>query len=129
MTLVDFMEVLVALAAIAGVFLYGLGGKSRQNTNEAIMDENQSLRNQLGDAKTMLQVAQMRVKKAEESEQYLKDLAQSKPDFNRLVETNNKLSIQLTTQHKEILESFKELTAGVTSLVEGSQRDRRNGDG
>lgn len=127
MSISNFSELILAVGAIIGVFVWGLGGKSRSNTIAAVMQENTSLRGQLGDVKTELEVTKTRAEKSEKNEQYLKDIAQSKPDFSKLLQVNTNLSVQLTTQHKEILTSFKGLTDSVTTLATTIAKERRDG--
>lgn len=116
--------IIVAVVAIAGL-VYGFNGSSKKNTITAIMQENTSLRNQLGDATNANTSLTVRAEKSEKNEQYLKDLAQSKPDYEKIITINQQLSLQLTKQHKEILNSFKGLTNGVTKLANSIARERK----
>lgn len=119
-----FIQFVIAVAALAGIVVWGLGGRSKQSTNEALVDENQSLRNQLGDAKAEVSSLTVRAEKSETNEEYLKELAQSKPDFSQLSKDNTNLSIQLTEQHKQILDSFSNLTTEITKLATTIAKDR-----
>lgn len=127
MSIINVSELVVAIAAGLGVAIYGLGGKSRQSTNDALQIENQSLRNQLGDATKEAAIWKTRAMKSEANEEYLKELAQSKPDFSKLSESNTKLSIQLTNQHKQILDSFSSLTSEITNMAKVIAKKETNG--
>lgn len=107
MSLYNFLTLAMAIAAVAGVVVWGLGGKSRQNTNDAIVQENQSLRNQLGDVKSEKTALEVRVVKAEKNEEFAKSIALGKPDYE-------KLSVQLTEQHKQLLNAF---TSGTNKMA------------
>lgn len=107
MNIESITAIIIAAVAVAGVLIYGVGGKSRENTNEAIMQENTSLRNQLGDEKIINASLTTRAQKSEKNEDYLKSIVQSKPDFE-------KLSIQLTKQHQEIIGALTGLTKAIT---------------
>lgn len=110
-------ETVVALCAVIGIFVFGLGGKGKQNALSALKDENASLRNQLADIRQESAVWRVRAEKSEKNEIYLKEIAQSKPDFKSLSDASTKLSVQLTTQHKQMLESFSKLTEEITGLA------------
>lgn len=107
MNVASVTAIVVAIISVVGILIYGLGGKSRENTNEAIMQENISLRNQLGDEKVANASLTTRVEKSEKNEDYLKSIVQSKPDFELL-------SVQLTKQHKEIIGALTGLTKAIT---------------
>jgi len=107
MTSYNFLTLVVAMATVAGVLVWGLAGKSKQSTNDAIMQENQSLRNQLGDVKAEATALEVRVIKAEKNEEFAKSIALGKPDYE-------KLSLQLTEQHKQLLNAF---TTGTNKMA------------
>jgi hypothetical protein len=125
MTFTEILTFILAGAAVAGIFVYGLAGKAKSSTVSAVVIENTSLRNQINDVTNDRNIWKTRAEKAEENEQYLKDLAQSKPDFNKVVESNTILSVQLTTQHKEILATFKKLTGGLTKLATTMAKEKK----
>ena len=107
MTLYNFLTLILAGAAVIGVFVWGLAGKSKQTTNDAIIQENLSLRNQLGDVKAEKTALEVRVVKAEKNEEFAKSIALGKPDYE-------KLSVQLTDQHKQLLNAF---TSGTNKMA------------
>jgi predicted outer membrane protein len=107
MSFYNFLTLVLAIAAVAGVIVWGLGGKSRQNTNDAIVQENASLRNQLGDERAAKTALEVRVAKAEKNEEFAKSIALGKPDYE-------KLSVQLTEQHKQLLNAF---TSGTNKMA------------
>lgn len=124
MSVYDFLTLIMAIAAVAGVVVWGLGGKSRQNTNDAITQENTSLRNQLGDALSANKVLEEKARKSAENEQTFKDIALGKPDYE-------KLSLQLTEQHKQLLNAFttgtNKMASELGKLAKTIAKDRRNG--
>lgn len=122
MDLYNFLTLILAGAAVVGVFVWGLAGKSKQTTNDAIIQENQSLRNQLGDAKAELTAYEVRVVKAEKNEEFAKEIALGKPDYE-------KLTMQLTEQHKQLLNAFttgtNKMTTELGKLAKTIAADRR----
>lgn len=123
----NLLTLVIAICALAGVFVWGLGGKAKQSNNDALVQENQSLRNQLSDCHTESEINRTRAEKSEKNEQYLKDLAQSKPDFSKLVEGTNTVASTLATQHAEILNSFDKLIKSVGTLANTIAKDRKDG--
>jgi len=115
---------ITAGVAVLGIIVWGLSGKSKTDTNTALVQETTSLRNQLGDMTTDRDVWKSRAEKSEENELYLKDLVQSKPDFG-------KLSIQLTSQHKQLLRTFaagtNKMAKELGNLAKAISKDRKNG--
>lgn len=107
MDLYNFLTLILAGAAVIGVFVWGLAGKSKSETNSAIIEENTSLRNQLGDAKTLISTLTVRAEKAEKNEGFAREIALGKPDYE-------KLSVQLTEQHKQLLNAF---TSGTNKMA------------
>lgn len=120
MTVGDFIAAGSFLVILVGVLAWGLNGKSKSDVNSAIVQENTSLRNQLGDSQKAEALASARADRAEKNEAYLKDLAQNRPDFG-------KLTVQLTKQHGEILTSFEKLTKGITTLASNIAKERKDG--
>lgn len=111
----------IAIIAFTGIVVWGLAGKSKKDTNDALVQETTSLRNQLGDSQNREKILEERAAKAKQNEETFKEIALGKPDFN-------KLSVQLTTQHKEILDSFRGLTEGISNLATTIAKDRsKNG--
>lgn len=133
------MHIIYLLYIIAGIVvgvgsfigIARLGSKSKDDANAALVIENTSIRNQRDDSDKKVanrdqEIArlQVRAEKAEKNEQYLKELAQSKPDFG-------KLTLQLATQHKEMMTVYTDGTNKMIeelgNLAQVIVKDRKNG--
>jgi hypothetical protein len=122
--IIALSEGVVALIAILGVIAWGLSGKSKTDTNTALVQETNSLRNQLADMTKERDVWQSKAEQSEKNEEYLKALVLNKPDFG-------KLSLQLTAQHKQLLTTFtigtNKMARELGNLAKAIAKDRKDG--
>lgn len=127
MSISGISEIVVAAAALAGIGLYGINGKRKDSDNDVLTNENLSLRRQLSDSKQECAVASATIKENTKRIEDYQSLIQSRPNFEKLSVASSKLSLQMGTQHSELLENFSLMTKEITNLAKVIAAGRKDG--